>query len=85
MPNPLAITRFRNRYQSHADCFHHKCLFANARPEPDFRYCSKAAALPLSSNRTTATILHGRNVAVCADPPELWFSKRLLRSSVMPI
>lgn len=48
-----------------------KCRFANARPEPDFRYFSKTAALDSDANSIEATSRHGLNVAVCWDPPLL--------------
>ena len=53
-----------------------KCLFANARPAPDLKYCSSDAAVDLSLTATTASISHGRNLEVCGTEPELWTSKR---------
>src|SRR5918993_3345223 len=49
-----------------------KCRFANARPEPDFRYLSKATALDPLLNSSATTSSHGLNAQVCCDPPELW-------------
>jgi hypothetical protein len=61
-----------------------KCLFANAWPEPDFRYFSKAWAFRLFSKQIATTIRQGRNFAVCGDLPALWFFKRRFRSVVSP-
>ena len=61
-----------------------KCLFANAWPDPDFRYFSKAWAFRLSSKRIATTIRQGWNFAVCGDLPTLWFFKRRFRSVVSP-
>jgi hypothetical protein len=66
------------------NCGYTKCRFANARPEPVFRYFSKAIALVSLVNSITATKRHGRSVAVCRDPPVLCVSKRLATSEVSP-
>ena len=39
-----------------------KCFFANARPDPDFRYFSKAIAVDSLSNSRDTRSCHGRNV-----------------------
>ena len=41
-----------------------KCRLANAWPEPDFRYSSKASALRSSRKRTSTTIFQGFHLAV---------------------
>lgn len=61
-----------------------KCRFANARPEPDFRYFSKTAALDSDANSMEATSPHGLRAAVCWDPPLLWVTSRLRTSEVRP-
>ena len=50
---------------------HLKCRFANARPEPDFKYCSNFTARSRVANSTAATNFHGRPDAVCGDMPAL--------------
>jgi hypothetical protein len=48
-----------------------KWRFANARPEPVFRYVSNATALDWFANSTETINRQGRLRAVCCDPPEL--------------
>lgn len=42
-----------------------KCRAAKARPEPDFRYRSKADARAMRSNAIETTTCHGQPDAVC--------------------
>ena len=49
---------------------------ANARPDADFRYRSKANARSLSENATLVLMRHGRNFDVCDTSPELCFCNR---------
>ena len=41
-----------------------KCFLANARPDPDFRYLSKAAARAELSKPIFTVIVQGRNLLV---------------------
>jgi hypothetical protein len=61
-----------------------KCRFAKARPEPVFRYFSKATALASVANSSATMSRHGRIAAVCCEPPELWTARRRLTSDVIP-
>ena len=63
-----------------ASCY--KRFFANARPEGDFRYFSKALACSPSVKATAVLMRQGRNLAVCGTPPSLCFASRAFRSSV---
>jgi len=46
-------------------------FLANARPECDFKYFSKAKAGILSGNAQYQSSVQGRNFAVCGDFPAL--------------
>jgi hypothetical protein len=48
---------------------HHRRFLANACPEPDFRYRSKASAFIWSENAMYVTRRHGRNFEVWGDLP----------------
>lgn len=61
-----------------------KCRFANARPDPVLRYRSNATAPRSSRNSIEATSSHGRSLAVCVEPPELWTFNRDPTSLVNP-
>ncbi len=61
-----------------------KCFFAKARPEPDFKYCSKRTAAPSVANSSVTTNCHGRSSQVCREAPELCDSSRWARFDVMP-
>ena len=50
-------------------CVHKKCRFTNARPDPDFRYFSKAMAVFSRGKAKYATRIQGRNFAVWGDRP----------------
>jgi len=62
----------------------HKCFFANARPDGDFRYFSNPNARASSSNRTATMMVHGRYFDVWGLIPELCATRRRSGSSVMP-
>jgi hypothetical protein len=57
---------------------HGRCRCADATPEPDFRYFSRATARRSSANSITASTTHGRCLAVCGHPPLLDGSTCLL-------
>jgi len=61
-----------------------KCRFANARPDPDFRYCSKLTASRSLANFIVTMSDHGRFESVWPDGPWLCHSSRLSTSFVMP-
>ncbi len=61
-----------------------KCRFANARPEPVFKYFSKAIALASVAKSRETTSAHGRSVDVCRDPPALCVASRDPTSLVSP-
>lgn len=65
--------------------FHQKCLFANAWPEPDFRYFSNDSALRSLTNRKATTICQGAYLTVYGEWPELCSLKRFCKSVVIPI
>ena len=50
---------------------HSKWRFANARPDPVFRYRSKRVAVRSSSNCSATTSCHGLNGAVELDEPRI--------------
>ena len=56
----------------------------HARPEPDFRYFSKAMALGSLANSIDAIRRHGRSLAGSFEPPELCTPSRRCTSSVIP-
>ena len=56
---------------SSGTCFHVKCFFANARPEPDFKYFSNAIALDSLLNSSDTTRFHGRSSRVYVELPAL--------------
>ena len=53
-----------------------KCRFANARPEPDFKYFSKRTAACWLGNSIMTTSDHGRNRTVCPHLPSLCHPRR---------
>ena len=57
-----------------------KWRFANALPEPDFRYFSNAVAVFLCWKAKYTSIYQGINFAVCGESPRLWSRRRCLRS-----
>ena len=57
---------------------------ANSRPEPVFKYRSKARAGASSSNSRTTSVLQGRCGAVWVESPLLWASSRRPTSDVTP-
>ncbi len=61
-----------------------KCRFANARPEPVFRYRSNRPAVLASANSSTTTTDHGRCWTVTPDGPELCQASRRVTSLVRP-
>ena len=61
-----------------------KCLFANARPDPPFKYLSNRSARGLWGNATYVTRSQGLNLLVWIDFPALCSLKRFRRSLVEP-
>jgi len=61
-----------------------KCLFANACPDPDFRYLSNSFAISRLRNAKYALILQGLYLLVYLHLPELCAASLFLRSSVCP-
>lgn len=58
---------------------------AKARPDPDFRYCSKSSARDESENSIVVTIRHGLPLEVCFDRPLLCACRRAATSEVRPV
>jgi len=61
-----------------------KCRFANACPDPLFRYFSKCWACSMDSNATYNLSFQGTNFDVCGHLPALWSATRWRRSAVCP-
>ena len=59
-------------------------FFANARPDPDFRYFSNAIARCSSLNATWVLIRQGPYFEVWGTAPALCFANRARKSSVIP-
>lgn len=62
-----------------------KCRCANARPDPDFRYASKALAASADANWIATTSRHGRPVEVWRESPRLCASRRAQTLRVSPV
>jgi len=64
---------------------HQRRFFANARPEWDLRYFSKASALYLFGKAQYQTNSQGLNFAVWVDFPLLCSGSRRFKSAVAPM
>jgi hypothetical protein len=62
-----------------------KCRCANATPDPDFKYRSKATARLSSPNSMTTSMDHGRYLAVWIQLPALCSMRRVATSAVRPV
>lgn len=62
-----------------------KCRLANARPDPDFRYASKALAASVVEKSIATSSRHGRPVVVCRESPRLCAARRAPTSLVRPV
>ena len=72
-----------SRYASHLNQI--KCLFKNARPDPDFKYFSNSKALYLSVNIVCVISLTGRRLFVAGTYPLLCLCNLSSISSVQPV
>src|ERR1700726_2842178 len=82
---PPSLKLRRDSPESFRGELNQKWRRANSRPDPVFKYLSKARAFLSEVKATAVSIFQGLNFAVCGQLPRLWPCKRLGRLRVTPV